>query len=91
MIFSDVALWQLPCSLMRVIADIGGRPTDAVDLYNGATRAWSTARLSVARTNLAAASVGNVSLFAGEGINEQSRKICSWLKGRTLGNAEVCA
>ena len=50
---------------MRVIADIGYRLTDAVDLYNGATRAWSTARLSVARTSLAAASIGNVSLFAG--------------------------
>ena len=50
---------------MRVIADIGFRLTDAVDLYNGATRAWSTARLSVARSLLAAASVGNVALFAG--------------------------
>jgi hypothetical protein len=60
-----MALWQLPCSLMLVIADIGSVISDAVDLYNGATRTWSTARLSVARTGLAAASVGNVSLFAG--------------------------
>jgi hypothetical protein len=38
---------------------------DAVDLYNSTTGAWSTARLSVARNNLAAASVGNVAIFAG--------------------------
>ena len=36
-----------------------------VDVYNGATGAWSTAQLSVARGGLAAASVGNVALFAG--------------------------
>ncbi len=47
------------------------RPTSAafafstVDLYNSATGAWSTAQLSVARWALAAASVGNVALFAG--------------------------
>ena len=39
--------------------------SNAVDVYNGATGAWSTARLSVARYWLAAASVGNVALFAG--------------------------
>jgi hypothetical protein len=39
--------------------------SDVVDVYNGATGAWSTARLSVARGYLAAASVGNVALFAG--------------------------
>ncbi len=38
---------------------------NVVDVYNGATGAWSTAQLSVARTGLAAASVGNVALFAG--------------------------
>jgi hypothetical protein len=42
--------------------------SNAVDVYNGATGAWSTAQLSVARQDLAAASVGNVALFAG-GIN----------------------
>ena len=36
-----------------------------MDVYNGATGAWSTAQLSVARYYLAAASVGNVALFAG--------------------------
>jgi hypothetical protein len=39
--------------------------SDAVDLYNSATGTWSTAQLSVARLGLAAASVGNVALFAG--------------------------
>ena len=36
-----------------------------VDVYNGTTGAWSTAQLSEARWDLAAASVGNVALFAG--------------------------
>ncbi len=39
--------------------------SNVVDVYNGATGAWSTAQLSVARFCLAAASVGNVALFAG--------------------------
>jgi hypothetical protein len=50
------------CRLMN--ATTGGW-FDAVDLYNSTTGAWSTARLSVARNNLAAASVGNVAIFAG--------------------------
>ena len=50
-------------SLTRVTA--GGPASNVVDVYNGATGAWSTAQLSVARYYLAAASVGNVSLFAG--------------------------
>ncbi len=37
----------------------------AVDVYNGATGAWSTAQLSVARGQLAPASLGNLALFAG--------------------------
>jgi len=49
-------------SLMRAAA---GAYSNAVDVYNGATGAWSTAQLSVARYWLAAASVGNVALFAG--------------------------
>ena len=48
------------CRLMRATA---GSFSDAVDLYNSG--AWSTARLSVARLGLAAASVGNVAIFAG--------------------------
>jgi hypothetical protein len=39
--------------------------SNAVDLYNSTTGAWSTAQLSVARYGLAATSVGNVALFAG--------------------------
>jgi hypothetical protein len=39
--------------------------SDAVDLYNSVTGAWSTAKLSMARYHLAAASVGNVALIAG--------------------------
>ena len=50
---------------MRVTA---GVYTDAVDLYNSVSGTWSTARLSVARSSAVAASVGNVSIFAG-GVN----------------------
>jgi len=50
------------CVLRRAVA---GAPSNAVDLYNSATGTWTTARLSVARTSLAAASVGNVIVFAG--------------------------
>ena len=42
-----------------------GAFSNAVDVYNSATGAWSTAQLSVARYWLAAASVGNVAIFAG--------------------------
>ncbi len=49
-------------SLMRATAD---GYTNSVDVYNGTTGAWSTAQLSVAHGYLAAASVGNVALFAG--------------------------
>ena len=51
------------CNLTR--AEAGVFRSNAVDLFNSVTRAWSTARLSVARSLLAAASVGNVALFAG--------------------------
>ena len=36
-----------------------------VDVYNSAPGAWSTAQLSAARGFFAAASVGNLALFAG--------------------------
>ena len=48
---------------MRVTA--GGEYSNAVDLYNSASGTWSTAQLSVARSELAATSVGNVAIFAG--------------------------
>ncbi len=50
-------------SLMRATA--GDTLYNVVDVYNGTTSAWSTAQLSVARCCLAAASVGNLALFAG--------------------------
>jgi hypothetical protein len=50
------------CRLMRSTA---GSRSNAVDLYNSATGAWSTAQLSVARSGLTATSVGNVAIFAG--------------------------
>ena len=49
---------------MKVTAG-GGIKYNAVDLYNSASGTWSTAQLSVARSNLAATSVGNVAIFAG--------------------------
>jgi hypothetical protein len=48
---------------MRVTAD--SVYFNAVDLYNSASGTWSTAQLSVARSYLAATSVGNVAIFAG--------------------------
>ena len=50
-------------SLTRATA--GVVVSNVVDVYNSATGAWSTAQLSVARGGIAAASVGNVALFAG--------------------------
>jgi len=51
------------CRLMRVTADTAR--SNAVDLYNSVSGTWSTAQLSVARTTLAAASAGNLAIFAG--------------------------
>jgi hypothetical protein len=48
---------------MRVTA--AGIRFNAVDLYNGTSGTWSTAQLSVWRSDLAATSVGNVAIFAG--------------------------
>jgi|LauGreDrversion4_2_1035121.scaffolds.fasta_scaffold1916434_1 hypothetical protein len=54
-------------SLTRATAGTGPGTvvSSVVDVYNGATGVWSTAQLSVGRSYLAAASVGNVALFAG--------------------------
>jgi hypothetical protein len=49
--------------LMGVTADAG--LSNAVDLYNGASGTWSTAQLIVARSSLAATTVGNLAIFAG--------------------------
>jgi hypothetical protein len=50
---------------MRTTAVAYQYESNAVDLYNSATGVWSTAQLSVARPFPAAASVGNVAIFAG--------------------------
>ena len=50
---------------MGVTAGFGGVYSNAVDVYNSASGTWSTAQLSVARSWLAATSVGNVAIFAG--------------------------
>ncbi len=52
------------CSLMKVTAD-SITSSQVVDVYNSASGTWSTAQLSVARSMLAATSVGNVAIFAG--------------------------
>ena len=49
----------------RLMGVTAGSGNAAVDLYNGASGTWSTAQLSVARSGLAATSVGNVAIFAG--------------------------
>ena len=54
--------------LMHAIADAinaDGGVSNAVDMYNSATGAWTTAQLSVARSSLAGTSVGNLAIFAG--------------------------
>jgi hypothetical protein len=43
----------------------GSIPSDAVDIYDASTGAWSVASLSVKRRSLAAASVGGEAIFAG--------------------------
>jgi hypothetical protein len=70
------------CFLMRSTA--GGR-SSVVDVYNGNTGTWSTAQLSVARSVLAAASVGNLALFTG-GLDVTGALLwnddawCRWLR-----------
>ncbi len=50
---------------------------NAVDLFNSASVAWSTAQLSVARRDLAATSVGNVAIFAGGYGDDPSVVLCA--------------
>ncbi len=59
------------CRLTRPIADSQSF-TNALDFYNSASGTWSTAQLSLARSGIAATSVGNVAIFAG-GQNSNSR------------------
>ncbi len=46
-------------------ATAGGDHSNVVDLYDSGTGQWSTARLSLARSDLSATSVGTVAMFAG--------------------------
>jgi hypothetical protein len=70
-VFCVSCLWAVPCSfvcaasafcLIRAVVVDGSK---AVDLFNSATGAWSTAQLSVGRNTLAATSLGTVAIFAG--------------------------
>ena len=58
-----------PATASSLMLATAGDYSAVVDVYNGTTGAWSTAQLSVARNSLAAASVGNVALFAGGSNN----------------------
>ncbi len=58
-------------------ATAGDPWVNAVDLYNSATGAWSMAQLSVARFHLAAASAGNVAIFAGG----STASVLRWIEG----------
>jgi hypothetical protein len=66
---------------------VGGSVSSAVDLYNSATGTWSTAQLSVARYALAAASTGNMAIFA-VGYNPYSGALCK--HRRDEGEVCVC-
>ncbi len=65
---------HLPCDhfLPLMCATAGESASNVADLYNSATGAWSTAQLSVARSALAAASVGNLAIFTGGGYNRSA-------------------
>jgi len=82
----SVARWGLAATSVGNVALFGGGYNDdggysseycnidgncnVVDIYDATTGTWSTATLSVARSNLAATSVGNVALFGGgDGAN----------------------
>ena len=54
-----------------------GGVSNAVDVYNSATGAWSTAQLSVARYFLAATSVGKLAMFAGGA----TASVLLWIEG----------
>jgi len=60
-----VVVMFAPATARCLTRATAGAISNVVDLYNSATGTWSTAQLSVARGNLAAASFGNVALFAG--------------------------
>ncbi len=53
--------------LLLLIADSGGVASNVVDIFDGSSGRWSTAVLSVARSQLAATSLPNqgLAIFAG--------------------------
>jgi hypothetical protein len=65
--WAEVCLLIACASLMPCVADAHGGRSDAVDIFNVTSGAWSTAALSVARSYLAATSLPNlgVAIFAG--------------------------
>jgi hypothetical protein len=67
--FVDVQCHSLACDLcsfFRILMQaVTGFLSNVVDMYSVATGLWTTAQLSVARYDLAAASVGNIAIFAG--------------------------
>jgi N-acetylneuraminic acid mutarotase len=51
---------------------LGGEASSRVDIYDIVTHAWTTAELSVARTNIAVAVCGNKIFFAGGGDTDEA-------------------
>jgi hypothetical protein len=69
-LFFVASLIRVFCYVLHPhVVNPGGGYSDDVDLYDSTLATWSTARLSVARGSLAAASVGNVALFSGGRTN----------------------
>jgi hypothetical protein len=62
-----------PAAVPHLMLVYAGQVSDIVDVYHIAARTWSTAQLSVARTNIAATSVGNIAIFAGGIFSSGSR------------------
>jgi hypothetical protein len=84
------------CSCIVAAICISLMPTtaiysDAVDLYDCVAMTWSTARLSVSRSSLAAASSGSFAIFAGgsdlDGLLSTKRLSCCSLICVLLFNA----
>jgi hypothetical protein len=64
--WAEVA-WLIACASLMLCAAGGSGYSNAVDIFNVTSGAWSTAALSVARDYLAATSLPNlgVAIFAG--------------------------
>jgi hypothetical protein len=58
----NLSLHLIARYLMRIFAGVG---SSAVDIFDSVTGLWSTSVLSLPRFHLAAASVGNLAIFAG--------------------------